>query len=83
MNEYIDLQENEHLKERVLFYQDCSSRPIEIHVIKYTCMIPLQEPAPHVMVFTPQTNVFTILLQSAAEKLLALESPDFYNKSAK
>jgi hypothetical protein len=45
--------------------------------------LPLQEPAPHVMVFTPHTNVFTILLQSPAEKLLAFDSPGFYNKIAK
>ena len=35
------------------------------------------------MVFTPQTNVFTILLQSVAEKVVAFDSPGFYNKTNK
>ena len=39
--------------------------------------VPLHEPAPQVMVFTPQTNVLTILLQSAAEKVVIFDSPGF------
>jgi type IV secretory pathway component VirB8 len=63
-------------------YKNFSSEYVFLHTV-INCVLPLQEPAPHVMVFTPQTNVFTILLQSAAEKLLALESPVFYNISSK